>query len=470
MCDRNVGAVGENGEMVKNKGFSYVDLFAGCGGLSLGFHRANGQAIFAVEKSPMAGETYFRNFISRDADFKEFTGKAPEEQIEDGLLVGPVSLLLEDDEIRASLATMRPDVVAGGPPCQGFSLAGRRNPDDMRNQLPWQFLEVVEISKPKVVVIENVVGMRHKFSGSSTTAFEDLQTALSETTPKYIVQGVEVNAMHYGAPQHRPRLMIIGVRSDVAKNLGLTASGKLWKSSFLDEVKDLPDLAPKPTTLSNQVRTVGDAISDLAGLRSTSESGKKFQQEMKDSDMWGLPQRTPRIAPNNNARAHSQTTQRRFSMYQLIQENGLDARLLSKVATLQAKEATELASTEGSKLRFPAVTRAGVVVAKDLDQFATQVIELSTKKHSQRVIPLDKPARTVVTIGDDYVHPLEPRVFSVRELARFQGFPDAFEFFSKETTGGKNRQHEVPQYSQVGNAVSPYMAFAVGSLITKILG
>ena len=456
--------------MEKNEGFSYVDLFAGCGGLSLGFHRAGGKSIFAVEKSPMAGETYFRNFIDRDADFKQFTTKAAEEQIRSGLLVGPVSLLLENPDIKASLANINPDVVAGGPPCQGFSLAGRRNPYDMRNQLPWQFLEVVEISRPKVVVIENVVGMRHKFSGSSSTAFEDLQIALAETTPGYIVQGVEVNAMHYGAPQHRPRLMIIGLRSDVAKERGLTSSGKLWMSTFLDDVEELPDLAPIPTTLAHEVRTVGDAISDLAPFGSKAQSRGKFQEEMRDSALWGLPVKPPKVVPNNNVRHHSETTLRRFSLYQLIHENGLDSRLLSKVTSLSPVEAKELLAREAAKLRFPAVTQAGVVVANSEEEFATQVIDLSTKKHSQRVIPLNKPARTVVTIGDDYVHPLEPRVFTVRELARFQGFPDAFEFFSKETTGGKNRQHEVPQYSQVGNAVSPYMAVAVGSLIKKILG
>ena len=80
-----------------------------------------------------------------------------------------------------------------------------------------------------------------------------------------------------------------------------------------------------------------------------------------------------------------------------------------------------------------------------------------------------EPARTVVTVADDYVHPFAPRTFTVRELARFQGFPDTFEFRAKETTGGLNRRNEVPQYSQVGNAVSPFLALAVGKLATKVL-
>lgn len=461
--------MGEDTGMQKSDGFSYIDLFAGCGGLSLGFHRAGGSSIFAVEKSAMAGETYFKNFINRTADFKSFVAQSPETQIENGLLVGPVSVLLESERIRSSLSNLNPDVVAGGPPCQGFSLAGRRNPGDTRNQLPWQFLEVVEISKPKVVIIENVVGMRHRFSGESSTAFEDLQTALAEAHPGYVVQGVEVNAMHFGAPQHRPRLMIIGVRSDVAESKNLSATGGLWKSSFLDEVSEVPDLAPVPTTKSCQVRTVEDAISDLAGRTVTTQSAIDFQREMHDSSLWGLGKPAKAQVPNNNKRGHNENSLKRFSMYQLIHENGLDPRLLSKVASLEPNEAANLAGTEAKKLDFPAVTTGGVVVAKTKSTFVEQVQKLATKKHSQRVIPWNKPARTVVTIGDDYVHPSEPRVFTVRELARFQGFPDAFEFFAKETTGGLNRQHEVPQYSQVGNAVSPYMALAVGNLIRKIL-
>ena len=75
-----------------------------------------------------------------------------------------------------------------------------------------------------------------------------------------------------------------------------------------------------------------------------------------------------------------------------------------------------------------------------------------------------------MTLPDDYVHPSEPRIFTVREMARFQGFPDDFEFKGKETTGSLRRRFEVPQYSQVGNAVSPFLAYAVGQMIAQVLG
>jgi DNA (cytosine-5)-methyltransferase 1 len=96
-------------------------------------------------------------------------------------------------------------------------------------------------------------------------------------------------------------------------------------------------------------------------------------------------------------------------------------------------------------------------------------MRLGTRKHSQKVVDKNKPAPTVVTLPDDYVHPTEPRVMTVRELARFQSFPDWFEFRSKETTGGRRRKFEVPQYTQVGNAVPPLMAQAIGELLVKLL-
>jgi DNA (cytosine-5)-methyltransferase 1 len=74
-----------------------------------------------------------------------------------------------------------------------------------------------------------------------------------------------------------------------------------------------------------------------------------------------------------------------------------------------------------------------------------------------------------LTLPDDYIHPKEPRIMTVRELARFQSFPDWFEFRSKETTGGALRRIQVPQYSQVGNAVPPLMAQAIGELLGELL-
>jgi len=94
---------------------------------------------------------------------------------------------------------------------------------------------------------------------------------------------------------------------------------------------------------------------------------------------------------------------------------------------------------------------------------------LSSKKHSQKVLDRNSVSSTVMTIPDDYVHYTEPRVLTVREEARLQSFPDSFEFKGKETTGGSRRGQEVPQYTQVGNAVPPRLAKALGESIARRL-
>jgi DNA (cytosine-5)-methyltransferase 1 len=97
------------------------------------------------------------------------------------------------------------------------------------------------------------------------------------------------------------------------------------------------------------------------------------------------------------------------------------------------------------------------------------VMRLRTKKHTQKVVPADRPAPTVVTLPDDYIHPFQARVMTVRELARIQSFPDWFEFRARVTTGGSRRRLDVPQYSQVGNAVPPLLAQAIGKVVMRLL-
>jgi DNA (cytosine-5)-methyltransferase 1 len=454
--------------------FSYIDLFAGCGGLSLGFERAGAELILAVERSPMAAETFRHNLIApvKSADeWKEYVASPLSEQVSKGLLVKELQFLLDEPTQVNKLAALDVDVIAGGPPCQGFSLAGRRNPEDLRNQLPWQFLQFVEKVSPKIVVIENVVGMRHKFSADQPEpVFDQLQQALRETGVGYVVQAVEVNAMHYGAPQHRPRLMIIGLRQDIAESKKIFSSGKLWKSDFLDFLEEpVPAMAPIPAITSNESPNLGDALSDLLPeVVSQSARSKKFVSEMKNSAAWGLKAAFGELK-NHVRRKHTAQAAERFELYQALFSMGFDAKVISKAAVLDEQAAETYLLDLFKSGSFPAKTPTGKVLAKSPKELATLAWNLRTKKHSQRVLPLDKVARTVVTIGDDYVHPVEPRTFTVRELARFQGFPDSFEFRSKETTGGLNRRNEVPQYSQVGNAVSPFLAKSVGELISNLL-
>jgi DNA (cytosine-5)-methyltransferase 1 len=228
-------------------------------------------------------------------------------------------------------------------------------------------------------------------------------------------------------------------------------------------------MAPIPAITSNESPNLGDALSDLLPeVVSQSARSKKFVSEMKNSAAWGLKAAFGELK-NHVRRKHTAQAAERFELYQALFSMGFDAKVISKAAVLDEQAAETYLLDLFKSGSFPAKTPTGKVLAKSPKELATLAWNLRTKKHSQRVLPLDKVARTVVTIGDDYVHPVEPRTFTVRELARFQGFPDSFEFRSKETTGGLNRRNEVPQYSQVGNAVSPFLAKSVGELISNLL-
>ena len=423
----------------------------------------------------MAAYTFYANFIDdsvTDESWKTYAASSVAEQIRKQVAVTTLRNVLDHEDGMAQLVADGVDVVVGGPPCQGFSLAGRRNPDDVRNKLPWEYLEFVGRTNPKVVVIENVVGMSHKFSKDEEAPFVQLQQALRDEGMTYEVQGVAVNALHYGAPQTRPRLMIIGLRSDIAAAAGIKSTGKLWRSAFLDELKELPPaLAPVPTVTRSQSPTVGDAIGDLQHVLPPSHSARadQFRKLIGRRASWGLPASKRKGVANQEPRNHASETRERFRLYQWLRDNDLSPRLIADIAKGD-DAAAEVVRGKLGKAAYPAASPDGTILAQTPNEMLELMQRLKTRKHSQKALAWEEPARTVVTLPDDYVHPSEPRIFTVREMARFQGFPDDFEFRGKETTGSLRRRFEVPQYSQVGNAVSPFLAYAVGQMIARVLG
>ena len=217
------------------KTLTYIDLFSGCGGFAVGLERAGFELLLAVEKSDMAAETFCHNFISRinsKSEWTEYCKLSLAEQVRRKLAVTEVRSVLDDCSSVKFLRECEVDLLVGGPPCQGFSMAGRRNPSDARNRLPWEFIEMVEKVRPKAVVIENVVGIRQDFAKyNRESPFEKLRRVLETTEPGYSVQAVELNAKHFGVPQHRPRVMLLGLRKDVADTLGVSSGTAIWKSA-----------------------------------------------------------------------------------------------------------------------------------------------------------------------------------------------------------------------------------------------
>jgi DNA (cytosine-5)-methyltransferase 1 len=377
-------------------------------------------------------------------------------------------------------------------------MAGRRDPKDKRNLLPWAFLEFVRKLRPKAVVIENVIGINRAFSSTSgaVSAFERLRTELENQGDGYVVQPVEVNARHFGVPQNRPRMMLIALRGDQFSGPP-EAKRELWRSIDAWEASKPPNSPPLTTnemapTIGSQIPddprfkeyTAGEALIDLDETINVDEyhSGYKLDPtpEAYGSEeyryaalMRGLTPpgaRTPVARlENHETRNHTPRVVQRFHLYHFMAKHHIERSVLALARTEGSDEAVAMRVREclGDAANLDI---QGYDFAEGSDRVLFDVVmRLRTKKHTQKVVPADRPAPTVVTLPDDYIHPFQARVMTVRELARIQSFPDWFEFRARVTTGGSRRRLDVPQYSQVGNAVPPLLAQAIGKVVMRLL-
>ena len=476
-----------------------IDLFAGAGGLSLGLASAGFAPILAVDSSEMAAETYFQNFIAtRPGAWPSHLRLPLAEQVRTGLAVAPVGdVLASMDAVQASLDGAELDLLAGGPPCQGFSLAGLRNPDDQRNRLPFEFLRFVRDLRPRGVLIENVTGIAARFEPAKPSALEELNAALAITgTEGYLTQIVELDASDYGVPQRRTRVMILGLRGDIAARhavrptddiAGLLGSPRWSSSDFRSEP---PLLAPAGCRV-RQPTTVGDAFADLRDNGYLLADVAAYPEELAlarslragtpfDDRSMALAE-APSSPPNHNLRHHSRRVQARFRVYLALAPYGIRRNVFG-LAVTHAGDVRSALRAVRDVLAFhgvpeplpmpdgsPLLDEDGRDVGVNHGALTYALLSMGTGKHSQRALQLDRPSSTVMSLPDDFVHPWSARTLTVREMARLQSFPDRFVFFSKETTGADKRRSEVPQYTQVGNAVPPLVARAVGKHFSQLL-
>lgn len=408
---------------------SCIDLFAGCGGLSLGLEKAGFEPLLFCEINKDAASTYLAN--RKKAGYFQYADVST----------------LTNEKIRRHLSFWKQngiddvDLVCGGPPCQGYSGIGHRRTFKLEKQdIPSNYLfkemvRVIRAVRPRMFLFENVRGlMVSKWSsdGENGEIFQEVLKTLC-SIEGYGVRWQLVYAKDYGVPQNRPRLLIIGVRNDI---LSLPPAkkdeqGNLFMSAVADGL--LPEGAGAPPDL---IDVFGDLIDpDYLGKRMT----ERYPQTAKTS-------------------------------FQKEIRTGVEGKVARKGDLLTEQEYSQHADTIREKFQHM------------IDHEGEIPEHMQTKKFAQRVLPArwgeSGPNITATSLPEDYVHYCQPRALTVREWARLQTFPDYYVFKGPRTTGGRRRagdpdkgiwDRDVPKYTQIGNAVPVRLAYQVGKRFAEIL-
>lgn len=410
-----------------------VDLFAGCGGLSLGLEMAGFRPVFASEINTHARETYLVNRRHLGlVDGRDVVGDITQ------ITRSPAKLKALARRLRREHGDVT--LVAGGPPCQGFSARGIRTTfahvtrqSTPSNHLYRDMAKVIAAVGPEFYLFENVRGLltarwtpsgtRGEIWRSVQSTFNRIQTYRNGVKLGYIANAIVVKASQFGVPQNRPRLLLLGVRTDIAAK---------WKTTDIAS-----RLTPSPTAMTPP--DLIDLLGDLVDSR-----GEKL----------GKTPRYPR-SPRTPVQRHLRTRS-------------------SGRVSVRGEPVTDHEYTRHS----PHVTRRFQFMLEESKPLPSN---LKIKKFAQRALPArwkhTGPSITATSAPDDYVHFCRPRILTVREWARLQMFPDWYRFCGPRTTGGRRRagdlsignwERELPKYTQIGNAVPIPLAKALGQHLISI--
>lgn len=435
-----------------------VDLFAGAGGMTLGFEQAGFDVLAAVEMDLIHACTHQYNFpfwTILCQSVTETTGQ----------------------EIRAKSAIQDRDidVVFGGPPCQGFSIMGKRIFDDPRNDLIFHFVRLVLELRPKFFVMENVRGL----------TIGKAQQLLIEIIKKFQANNYQVqedyqilNAACFGVPQHRERLFLIGARADYAlpaypqpitKPIGRgvtpcrTGQSNLRKrkgSYTFNEKSSQCDLLPSPN--------VRDALQDLPAIENYPELFERdwVWAEFKEPSFYGATLRGLRRSETNYSYERESLLLQSHSSYGVHKP---------------CRDAPRRGATPGtipynsSTVKFPQTNYALLTSSlrtkhtpKSISRFAAtnpgkkEPISRFFRLHYDGIcntLRAGTPSNKGAFTSPRPIHPEQPRCITVREAARLHSYPDWFRFHSTKWHG----------FRQIGNSVPPLLAQAVATEIAKVL-
>ncbi|MBD5544171.1 MAG: DNA cytosine methyltransferase [Lachnospiraceae bacterium] len=395
----------------------YVDLFAGCGGLSLGLWKSGWTGLFAVEKNVDAFSTLQQNLIVNRAHF-QWPNWLPQTNLD-------INVLLKDYENELIGLRGQVQLLVGGPPCQGFSMAGKRTGNDIRNRLYNSYIKFVEIIEPEMLFFENVhgftVGFNRKYKGKKTKGEPYSQKLIRQLKKLGYDVGYKVILMsEYGVPQKRKRFILFATKRGVAKTFFEMLSQR--RDDFL-----LTRGIHVPVTIS-------EAIGDL--------ERRHGQVQSVDS---------PRFM------------------------NGIYGDITSTYQALMRAEIDSLAIPDSHRFANP--KQETIELFEHLMNASDEAIRITPKmglveglkKRGVTPLKIDSVCSTITSIPDDFIHYSEPRIMTVRESARIQSFPDDYIFLGKYTTGGERRKYDVPRYTQVANAVPPLFAEQVGLVLREMI-
>ncbi|KAM3115081.1 DNA cytosine methyltransferase [Phormidesmis sp. 146-33] len=387
-----------------------IDLFAGAGGFGLGFEMAGFGVPLSVEVDAWACDTLRHNHPNMSIiqqDIRNFS------QVNDV----------------KQLCPFKPDVVIGGPPCQGFSIAGpaQKDPKDPRNTLFTNFAQWIRFLEPQAFVMENVKGLLSRRNSEGNRVIDIIKRTFEDIG--YFVEVWVLNAAEYGVPQFRERVFVVG--NQIGEELNFPA-----KTHSLDLLR----ISSSQLTIFDQIGlspalSLWDAISDLPQL--DAHEGEEEQPYLLEAQN----------SYQNWARKNSQTLYNHVAMEH-------SSRLVERFKHIKWGESSaDVPREHGARRR----SGNGELSQKAYDQ------------NNRRLNP-HKPSHTIAaSFYANFIHPFQHRNLTAREGARIQSFPDDYRFLGKKTVvSHKLLQREerfsekfLCQYNQVGNAIPPLLAKAI---------
>ncbi|MDX2362210.1 MAG: DNA cytosine methyltransferase [Crocinitomicaceae bacterium] len=395
--------------MIKTKGgmseYRFIDLFAGAGGFSLGFSMSGFNLDLALEQDRWAVDTLKENHSE--------------------------ATIIEGDirDVEIDLKYKGPDVIIGGPPCQGFSVAGpTKDPNDPRNTLFVYFAKWVEKLEPTFFVMENVAGILTKKNADNVK----ISDIIIQTFDKlgYEVSVWKINAADYGVPQSRERVFFVGSKDGLC--IPPPSPTHNYSSKIVKEENELK----VPVT-------IGEAILDLPYIeaRQGEEQQPYTLDPSSEFQIWARKDSTH--VHNHVAMKH---TQRLVDRYLSIQ-GGINLESMPEELKVRQRNG----KGELSKAEY--------------------------NSNYRHLLPNAVSYTIPASFYSSFIHPHAPRNLTAREAARIQSFPDTYIFKGKRTQISKKllaklgKEHEdfLSQYNQIGNAVPPLLSKAIADHLKKFL-